>query len=211
MIIFGIGHYSRTGKDTFANYLITWLKDRAPQLRVIKRPFAWKLKQITHELYAWAGLREPEYYDTHEGAKLRDIKLPVLNLTPVEIWVAFGTPAVREQVYDRTWIDYNLKTVAECDVLIIPDVRFPNETKAILETNGTLIKVVRPGYGPKNTVADRALLNYTGWHYVIGHEGSMESLNRWAERFACQIIHGNPVRQTWEERQEALKVEIRNA
>lgn len=67
MKILGLGHYSRTGKDTLANAMIEWFGQFYPELTVKKLPLAWKLKQITYELYAWAGVREPEFYDTPEG------------------------------------------------------------------------------------------------------------------------------------------------
>lgn len=178
MRIIGLGHYSRTGKDSFANFFI----NRTPGS--VKKSFAWKLKQTTHELYAWAGLREPEFYETLEGAPLRTVVLPDLGLTPIDIWVKFGTPAVREQVYDKTWIDYVLKSNHNCDILVIPDVRFMNEVEAVREMGGTLIKVVRPGYGPRDTVADRALVGFHGWDYVIGSVGTMESLDEWARIFS---------------------------
>ena len=60
MKIIAIGHYRRVGKDTFANSLVEKARQLDPRLRVGKRSWAWKLKQICHELYAWAGLREPE-------------------------------------------------------------------------------------------------------------------------------------------------------
>ena len=47
------------------------------------------------------------------------------------------------------------------------------------------IKIVRPGYGPRKTVADRALLGYDGWDYVLGDGGTMESLNLAARPFAA--------------------------
>ena len=202
MQIIGLGHYSRCGKDTFANYFLDYMPG------ALKIPFAWKLKQITHELYAWAGLREPEYYETPEGALARDIVLPALGLTPVQVWVKFGTPAVREQVYDRTWIDYVLKTKHNAEVLVIPDVRFPNECEAIKSVGGTLIKIVRPGYGPRNTVADRALIGFNGWDYIIGAEGTMESLNMWARMFADCYKHNEYYVQSASSRQQALSVEI---
>ena len=209
MIVIGLGHYSRTGKDTTANYLIECLSEYSSSVRVLKRSLAWKLKQTCFELYAWAGMLPPEHYETKEGEKDRDIRLPLLNnMTPVEVWVAFGTLAVRNNVYDRTWLDYLFKTDHKCDVLIVPDIRFPNEADAIPETGGFSIKVVRPGYGPRKTVADRALLGYDGWDYVIGDDGSMASLRHWAARFAHFIATGKdrPV-QTGAERKAALKVE----
>jgi len=203
MIILGLGHYSRVGKDTIANYLVECLSEYAPKMKVLKRSLAWKLKEITHELYGWAGLEGPQYYEDNGWA--REVKLPALGMTPVEVWVAFGTKAVRENVYDRTWLDYLLKTDFGVDVLIVPDVRFPNEAEAIQAEGGKLVKVVRPGFGPRDTVADKALMGYTGWDYVAGAEGTMQSLRHWASVLAQAVITGNWVEQT--NKLEALKVE----
>jgi len=187
MKIIGLGHYSRVGKDTFANYLVESLAEYQPSLKVLKRSFAWKLKQVTHELFSWAGLREPEFYETAEGAAVRQVKLLDLDMTPVEIWVAFGTKAVREQVYSNTWVDYLLRQT-DCDVLIIPDVRFPNEAEAIHKLGGQLIKVVRPGFGPLNTVADQALHDYSGWDAIVGQDGEISSLHHAANHLAKEIV-----------------------
>jgi hypothetical protein len=172
MFIIGLGHYSRVGKDSFANYLVQFGYDFG--FKIAKKSFASKLKAIAHDLYGWAGLQNEAYYNdpTHEHE--RDVVLPALGMTPVDIWVKLGTPAIREQVYDRTWIDYLLKTDHGLDILVIPDVRFPNEVEAIREQNGLLIKVVRDGYGPRNTVADLALNDYTGWGATIGRGGLPE-------------------------------------
>ena len=209
MKIIGLGHYSRTGKDTFANALVQDITNRSGgKTRIKKIPFAWKLKDICHQLYAWDGLREAEFYDTTEGEKFRDIKLPTIGKTPVEIWVAMGTPAVREQVYSDTWIDYLLKSALGLDVLVIPDVRFPNEVAAIRQMGGTLIKVVRPGYGPRPTVADRALIGWTGWDYVIGSSGRMAELSDWASAFGLALEGGLGMpHQTDEQKRLAMAVE----
>lgn len=207
MKVIGLGHYSRTGKDSLANALIASLKEYDPSLKVAKIPFAWKLKQISHDLYGWAGMREPEFYETSEGEKYRDIILPAIGKTPVQIWVDLGTPAVREKVYQETWVDYLLKTERDLDVLIVPDVRFPNEIQAMESVGAILAKVVRPGYGPRKTVADRALLGYAGWHYVIGESGRMGELREWANRFAWWLTGGVKPVQTDEERASALAVE----
>lgn len=207
MKIFGFGHYSRTGKDTVANAMISFLEEHST-LRVKKMSFAWKLKEICHDLYGWDGLREPEFYETIEGAKFRDIPLPTIGKTPVQIWVDMGTPAVREQVYDKTWIDYVLKGTKDVDVLIVPDVRFHNEVYAIQELGGVLSKVVRPGYGPRKTVADRRLVGFTGWDFVVGNEGSMESLYEWAGVFGRMACGAATRFMTEAEKAEACKVEV---
>jgi hypothetical protein len=181
MKIIGLGHYSRTGKDSLANYFVQFGRDLG--LHIAKKSFASKLKEIAHDLYGWAGLKNEAYYNQPNREHERDVVLPALGMTPVDIWVKLGTPAVREQVYDRTWIDYLLKTDHQLDVLVIPDVRFPNEVEAIREQGGLLIKVVRGGYGPRNTVADMALNDYTGWDEIIGGGGLPE-----LKRYALTII-----------------------
>jgi hypothetical protein len=173
-----------------------------------KIPFAWKLKQICHDLYAWDGLREPEFYDTPDGEKFRDIKLPTIGKTPVEIWVAMGTPAVRNNVYMDTWINFVLKSDHQADVIVIPDVRFPNEVQAIRDAGGWLAKIVRPGYGPRDTVADKALVGWDGWDAVIGRSGEMRELETWALDLS-DAINGNvpyPI-QSYEDKLAALAVE----
>jgi hypothetical protein len=215
-IIIGIGHYSRTGKDTFANGLIDALNDLDPGLRVGRRSFATKLKEVTSELYGWAGLRGEAYYNRPEHEHERDVVLPALGMTPVDIWVKFGTPAVREQVYDLTWVDYLLKTDHGLDVIVIPDVRFPNEVRAIQETGGHLIKIVRDGYGPKMTVADLALIYFEGWDNVFGDQPidsdytGIENLQNWGLLYGEQILQGKPLsglRRSDQAIREALAVQ----
>lgn len=195
MLYIGLGHYRRTGKDTFANYLVSHARQH--NIKVKKISFAWKLKQITHELYSWGGLREPEFYDTKVGEKLREVKLEALickehpyGLSPRDIWILFGTPAVRTNVYQDTWLNYVLKTKWDANIVLIPDVRFPNEAEAIKANRGLLIKIVRPEFAPMllpgipdSQNPDRALLNYDDWDYWLGTSGSLDDLNTDAESF----------------------------
>jgi len=206
MKVIGLGHYSRTGKDSLANRIVAGCQKRG--LKAAKMPFAWKLKQIAYDLYAWDGLREPEFYDTPGGEKFRDIVLPTIGKTPVQLWVDIGTPAFRDQVYKDTWIDFVLRGDHGVDVLVIPDTRFFNECEAVRESGGLIAKVVRPGYGPRPTVADRALVGWSGWDYVIGASGQMSELDEWGERFADHLAGytGRPY-QPDHRRTEALEVE----
>ena len=209
----GLGHYRRVGKDSLVDFLLQACRERDPRLAIEKRSFAYKLKQICHELYGWAGLREPEFYETTEGAKLREVVLPEIGKSPRQIWIDMGTRAVRQQVYEPTWLDYLLKGRHDLDVMIVPDTRFPNEAEAIKQAGGVLVKVVRPGYGPGPDVADRALLGYDGWNYVIGGSGSLVELRFWADKLAVWLIGGGPrPEQARKEREDNLAVEaVQNA
>ncbi len=187
-VIVGLGHYSRTGKDTLADMLCEHLLQINPKLRVAKIPFAWKLKEICHELYGWAGLKYPTFYDIPENAHLRDVVLPEIGKTPVEIWVAMGTPAVRENVYQGTWVDYVLRGRRDLDVIIIPDVRFMNEVEAIRERDGVLVKVTRPGVEPRKTVADQAIAGYCGWDLHVVNDGTLEDLREHARHVVGSLV-----------------------
>lgn len=209
--IIGLGHYSRTGKDTFANYLVDALRELQPGIRVGRKSFASKLKDICHDLYGWAGMGDEDFYNVKANEHLRTVPMPALNnLTPVDVWVKMGTLAVRDKVYDPTWVDYILEGDWGLDVMIIPDVRFFNEVEALYGKDAHLIKIVRPGFGPKMTVADLALYDYTGWCNVIGDHrepDGMENLKRWAMMYAKAIIGDQPwwtVQRTPEEKAEAL-------
>jgi hypothetical protein len=188
----GLGHYSRTGKDTLANFIVSDLRKAGFSAKKIS--LAWKLKQIAYELYSWAGMREPEFYDTEEGAPYRDRQL-AFGMTPVQIWVALGTPGVRENVYDRTWIDYVLKTDHPYDVVVVPDIRFPNEIAAFRDEGAILAKVTRPGVEPRNTVADLALTYYEDWDTIVYNDGSLSDLQDWSGYFVGRINNDRAIQK----------------
>ena len=180
MRIIGLGHYSRTGKDTLANMIVDEVRNYGKTAKKIS--LAWKLKQVCYDMYRWAGMQPPEFYDTPEGETWRDIKLDRLDMTPVEVWVAVGTPAIRKNVYDRTWIDCVLLEDHAVDVLVVPDIRFQNEVDAFREEGALLAKVVRPGHEPRQTVADQALVGYDGWDLWLG--GDLGMLHKQAQGLA---------------------------
>lgn len=187
--IIGLGHYSRTGKTTLAEFLKLSCRRRKITAEIC--PFAWKLKDVAYQLYGWAGLKPPEHYETQSGAKDRDTVLPALGMTPVDLWVALGTTAIRQNVYDATWVDYVTKTPRQSDVLIIPDVRFPNEIDAIRSLGGIVVKVECVGIKPRDTVADQALVDFTEWDACISaKKGDTAKLQQYAKELAKWIKEG---------------------
>lgn len=187
MQVLAIGHYKRVGKDYFASAVRRHCAAIDPSLRVKVKSWAWKLKQICHELYGWAGLREPHFYETDEGQPHRETILPAIGKSPRQIWIDFGTDAVRDRVYQNTWRDHLLRSDHQCDVLIIPDTRFCNEVVGVQELGGHLLKIVRPGFGPGDNKPDRELLYFHGWRNVIGHVGTLQHLDEWAAVYALWL------------------------
>lgn len=188
-----LGCYSRVGKDTFGSMLqaemaIASERVLGCQINVAKLALAYELKTICYMLYKWAGHQEPEYYDTPEGIPFRDVKLPVLNLTPVELWVRFGTHAIRCNVYDLTWVRSLIEVTASADVTIVTDLRFRNECDEFSRHGAFFIKVVRPGVSPRNTIADNAIDENFQWDALVCNDGDLNDLRRKAATMAPLIL-----------------------
>lgn len=198
--IIGLGHYSRVGKDTFAKHIQNLCIDKGVNCQITS--LAYKLKEIAFQLYGWAGMREPEFYETEEGALARNVPLTAMaseifpdGPTPVEVWIAIGSPAIRDCVYPDTWIQEVIGNAPDGGVLVIPDVRFPNEFNTIRGKGGTLIKIERPDFLPRDSVADMALINETSWDYLVTNEGGMSELQPKAQEILTEIGVLDYVRQ----------------
>jgi hypothetical protein len=194
MRIIGLGHYSRVGKDTLADQIVAECKKRRPDVVTVKVAFAHKLKVLCHSMFAWAGLREPEYYDTIEGAADRDVVLNSIGMTPVQLWVKFGN-LMRDEFHADVWVNSLFDDLeGRADVAIVTDVRFLNECDAIREFPGhRLVKVVKPGVKPRDTPSDKALIDYDGWDETVDNCGTVQDLSAHARRLAGQVLAGMPI------------------
>ncbi len=140
MKVIGIGHRSGMGKDTFAKYLATALKEIDSKTKVKIVSFAGILKDHFYELYKWTGIKPPIYYEENRAA--RDIIIPHFGKTIVDCWVLFGE-AVRLRFPDA-FAEYAVHTFTGTDVVIIPDTRHFNELDAIHGVGGSYYKVHNP-------------------------------------------------------------------
>jgi hypothetical protein len=191
--LIALGHYSRTGKNAFAEILQRKLG--GPNVCEIIS-FAGPLKHVCHYLFDWAGVREAEFYDTPEGILKRNEILPMLGLTPVELWIKVGTPIIRQQLHDLTWIMKAKKLINEILAqrnkwVILTDLRFPNEIDAILHEDGVVARVLRPGVNPRDSVADLALIDFKRWDFTINNNGTLIDLERAADFFLAELHRAN--------------------
>lgn len=186
MIIVAFGHRSRVGKDTSAKLLETALRLRGVKTKKVS--FAGKLKQAAHVVFGWAGLQDANYYETEEGAAARQVKLPIIDKTPVEIWVEFGNK-IRE-IFPDTWVNSVLLTeYPKVDVLIVTDLRFPNEGDKINDLDGITVWVRRPDVPLLDTVSDKALVGWDGWKVELDNDGTLRDLNGKILDLA-NLVHG---------------------
>lgn len=173
MKILAIGHKSRMGKDTLGRFIVSYLKLNTKNLKIGRISFASKLKERCYDLYKHLGLQPEEFYNESQNEHLRYVKLPKINKTPVEIWIEVGNKM--REVYLDTWIDLALQR--DLDIAIITDLRFPNEVSAVLSHNGTLIKLVNPQGPFLDSVSDRALDDFQGWHETVYNDASIKELH----------------------------------
>lgn len=69
------------------------------------------------------------------------------RMTGREVMQYFGTDIMR-RMYEPVWVNNTLNSIAQegPEIAIIPDVRFPNELKAIIDNDGEVIKLTRGVY-----------------------------------------------------------------
>lgn len=180
------GHRSAIGKDTSVKFLSTLLSTKGKKVQHVS--FAAPLKEICFTLYGWAGLKRGIHYETHRED--RDIKIPHLNMTPVEIWVAVGNKL--RDVYEPTWIDLTLRTPYKADFVFISDLRYPNEATAVEQLGGYHYKVNNTRAPIRNTKADEALAGYSGWYGHVFNEKSLDDLNTAMGSLARDLLNGVP-------------------
>lgn len=186
--IIGFGHRKRVGKDTASFLLLEAIDQQQGNVdNVRKCAFADKLKEISHDLYSWAGLNAADWYEIPGNEHFRDVVLPEIGKTPRQIWIDIGTPAIRKAVYDGTWVEFVLRSRQPFETLVISDVRFPNEIERIRQVGGICIKVERPQVPPTRDVADDALAEFTGWDWTIVNDGTLDDLRAKVAELLRQI------------------------
>jgi hypothetical protein len=159
MNIIGLGRRKSVGKDTLASMIRDQLPD---SLDVEIVGIADKMKQMSFEMFGWAGLKPSHYYEG-DGYGERDIVLPAIGKSARQIWIEFGT-LVGRSLYPDTWIKEMLDRCRFCDVLIIKDVRFLNEVRILKDLGALLIEVENPRIPTPTDIADTQDLG--NWYEV---------------------------------------------
>ena len=130
------------GKDTAADYLVNFHGYR-------RDSFANTLKDAVANVFGWDRvLLEGR---TNEARKWREQvdpwwaeRLGIPHLTPRWVLQQWGTDVCRKAFHDDIWIaSLENKMRQTKDNIVISDVRFPNEIKAIKNAGGMVIRIKR--------------------------------------------------------------------
>ena len=141
-MIIGICGFIGSGKDTIADYLVNLHHFR-------RESFASTLKDAVAQVFGWdRTMLEGRTKQAREWRERVDPwwaeRLGMPTLTPRWILQYWGTEVCRAGFHDDIWIaSLENKLRHSQDDVVISDCRFPNEIKAIKNTGGRVIRVVR--------------------------------------------------------------------
>jgi hypothetical protein len=193
-MIIGLGHRARSGKDTFADYLVA-------KHGFTKLSFATPLKEAARDIFL---LTDEQMYGS-----LKEVVDPRWGRTPRDILQKLGTESVRDVFGQETWVQRCKFGMEPGKRYVIADVRFPNEADAIKAWGGYVLKIDRPSLPPIkraklpwwkwiwNTNAqgpyighpsETALLDYEGWDDVLVNDGTLETLYRRGEGLLLKCV-----------------------
>jgi hypothetical protein len=141
-MIIGFVGFIGSGKDTAADYLVNFHGFR-------RDSFANTLKDAVAAVFGWDRvLLEGRTKEAREWREQVDpwwaerLKMP--HLTPRWVLQYWGTEVCRQGFHDDIWIaSLENKMRKTGDDIVISDVRFPNEIKAIKNAGGKVVRVVR--------------------------------------------------------------------
>ena len=140
-MIIGFVGFIGSGKDTAADYLVNFHGFR-------RDSFANTLKDAVAAVFGWDRvLLEGRTKEAREWREQRDewwSNRLGKDITPRHILQYWGTEVCRQGYHDDIWIaSLENKMRKTGDNIVISDVRFPNEIKAIKSAGGQVVRVIR--------------------------------------------------------------------
>jgi len=141
-MIIGVCGFIGCGKDTVADYLVNFHEFR-------RESFANTLKDAVASVFGWdRTLVEGRTKEAREWREEVDHwwaeRLSMPTLTPRWVLQYWGTEICRKTFHDDIWIaSLENKLRKSKDNIVVSDVRFPNELKAIRNQGGKIIWVKR--------------------------------------------------------------------
>lgn len=187
-MILGIGVESGVGKDTFAMFLIDYLRSRKiKNLNIIREGFADRLYDLAYAFYGWAGFKSRQHYMINPGDKL--IVLPKLGKAPKQILIDLSHKLTE---YDQYFaLNAVVQDTTGFHLKIVPDVRRPTEFDALdANKNAFLLRITKPGVDSKWDM-DQILRKspyLERWHATIDNDGDLGILNQKAMEFGEKVV-----------------------
>lgn len=171
-MIIGLSGYAQTGKDTVAKHLI----EKHNYRRVA---FADPIREALLKLDPLVGVGE--FNSIHLSIAVRGMGWEETKRISPEtrrLLQVMGTEVGRDMFGQNFWVDQAMRNVSKFDKIVLTDVRYPNEYKAIKARDGIIIRVVKPGTAAVNAHGSETALDNFSFDATIVNDGTIYDLNK---------------------------------
>lgn len=166
--LIGITGHKGSGKDTAVARLEGFV-----QLR-----FADCLKAMIRTYLRYLALQETEIDKLLEDQEYKNRPSPFfLGKTPRHVMQTLGTEWGRNLIGGNIWVDATMANAAQHNNVVITDVRFLNEAKAVKDAGGILVKIKRPGNIGDGHESE-SYIDQMEVDYTIKNDSTIESLQQ---------------------------------
>ncbi len=187
MLVIGIAGKKRSGKDTVAQMLIHCAETAG--IKATRRALADALKEecaamVSERLGGSKSIEDIFVEMNTDGVKERYRLL-------LQWW---GTEFKRGMVSDTYWVDTLREWIltncnTDREMVLIPDIRFPNEVEMVKQLGGIVIQVQRPGIDTGDGHAsEKALDDFTDWDTIVLNDSDLESLTSVISKFFATLL-----------------------
>lgn len=186
-MILGIGNESGVGKDTFAMFLIDYLRSRNMKgLKIVREGFADRLYDLCFAFYSWAGFKSRQHY--MNNSKDKEVVLPILGKCPRQILIDVSN---KLNEYDPDMFMNAVSKDTNFHLKIVPDLRRTWEFDALTNNpRGYTLRITKPGIDSKWEM-DQCLKTepyLSRWKQTINNDGDLPSLRQKAIVFAEETV-----------------------
>ena len=207
MIVIGLQGKKRSGKDTFANFLIKHLKDK----KVARTAFANPLKEMLSDIsgvdffseenketdmvfmlnmvkfqeYTNLLLDVSVFYQLDKFARLEGFGTLYIYTSKRKLMQFFGTDICRKYKGDLYWVN-KLEAPSDADVLIVTDVRFQTEVDKIKSLGGIIVEIKNPLIESSDSHSSENAVLPFDWE--VYNSGTLNDLEGAAYRFIHYTI-----------------------
>lgn len=180
-LIIGIAGKKRVGKDTLAGYIQQRWEFYGKEKPYIMS-FADTLKGMLRPMLMECGLSSADIQQIETTDMKDQLVLPVVDCTYRKLAQTLGTEWGRFYIDPNIWVKILLHKASRHKVVIVPDVRFPNEAQAI-RCHGVLVHLTRREVGSTDSHSSEAGVPVIEGDYQIANDFGLKGLLEEAERF----------------------------
>jgi hypothetical protein len=181
-MIIGLSGYAGAGKDEAAKVLIGLgytriaFADVLREMAVAIDPYIYEVLPGENDIHMFRRLSDViENYGWDEAKNMfPDVRRLLQRL---------GTEAGRNILGENIWVDTAFGR-AKGGRICVTDVRFLNELEGIRSRGGKVLRIERPGVGPRNDHPSETSLVDATFDAVIQNDGSIEQLHARVLEFA---------------------------